>query len=262
MTDIQIPPTPTVLECADLLEEALLQTLTQLDAVPTLDPYWKFESLREAHMQLLMAHRHVEAVCLAARHDLCLLPSAIVLARAAFEIGIRVAWLLQPADPFQAEARWMGMLAEHASAYRRMADRLAPNGMDTSDLRQRAGALSEYREAIEQRFPHGYQPQKKPPKLDDMLEVLQAGPLYARYIHSSQFVHAGLLGTEAYRRTFDAGARVELIGPRDWAEPLSMCWISIAMPWEIFLVRLGGQAANYTSSDLKARLTAALERLA
>jgi hypothetical protein len=73
-------------------------------------------------MKLLI--RHLESVCELAGHDLVLLPSAIVLSRAAFEASVRARWMLRRLTRMSERLRWVLHLrsaTEHCSKLERSA---------------------------------------------------------------------------------------------------------------------------------------------
>jgi hypothetical protein len=56
--------------------------------------------------------RNVEGVLLMAREDLRLLPAAFSTSRTAYEVAIRVLWLMDPTDPYEREVRWLAYLSQ------------------------------------------------------------------------------------------------------------------------------------------------------
>jgi hypothetical protein len=81
------PPTKEVLalcDDSDLLIERYLACVGKIRRTI------RFEAETETYTILKLILRHLESVCELARHDLVLLPSAIVLSRAAFEASVRL----------------------------------------------------------------------------------------------------------------------------------------------------------------------------
>jgi hypothetical protein len=208
-----------------------------------------------------MVVRQVESIIELARNDLCLFPSAMVVARAAFETGVSVIWLLTPTDPFEREVRWMAKLREYERAYRRLADTFSEAGLNMPDLSQRADSIKEFHQEILNAFPSGYAQIPGVPGTEKMLTELLFKAQNARYIYASQFVHAALMATEIYRPSIGGQALAEVISPRDWAVPLEMAWMSLAEPWRLFLLRTGGNSIGFPGPGLARQVRRAIESL-
>ncbi|MGZ3681245.1 MAG: hypothetical protein ACXVDI_22005, partial [Ktedonobacterales bacterium] len=61
----------------------------------------------EAILMVVMLVAAVEGVCVLAERNLVLLSAAFVLARSAFETGLRIQWLLEPVNPTGRYERWL-----------------------------------------------------------------------------------------------------------------------------------------------------------
>src|SRR5437660_11030662 len=114
MNDTVMPPTATIRAAISLLERAVSRLIK---ALPGCDPVGHYEADVESFNLLRLIIRHVEAVLALASRDLVLLPSAMVVARAAYETAIKLRWMARPDDPFDRESRCLAPLqrAEHDS---------------------------------------------------------------------------------------------------------------------------------------------------
>ena len=114
MPSVVIKPTTAILKIADLLDDAIHGFLRTTDLEPA--HLGKYESEVETRHLLFLMVRNIEALLTLARTDLVLLPPACVLARAAFEIGLKAAWMVQPEDAYARELRWLVHLKEEERA--------------------------------------------------------------------------------------------------------------------------------------------------
>lgn len=112
-----LPPTPDILKINNLLDNVLTSFT---EAMRSKKPLGKFEADIEALHMLIIDIRNVEGVTTLAGSDLVLLPAAISMARSAFEIGIRLRWMIEPQDPFEREIRWLAHIKEHESYHSRI----------------------------------------------------------------------------------------------------------------------------------------------
>src|SRR5262249_17233852 len=88
-----LPPTETMLQVVSLIDDAIARFLKARRSLP---PLGTFESEVEAVKLFNLVIRHIESITELAKIDLVLAPSANVLARAAFEIAARAAWMITP----------------------------------------------------------------------------------------------------------------------------------------------------------------------
>ena len=95
---IILPPSPEVLQWADVLEEAIHEFVRIRDGIRHLGRY---EADIEAMLLMNLIIRYVEGVLVMARHDLVLQPSACVIGRAVMEISARTIWLLTLPKPLR-----------------------------------------------------------------------------------------------------------------------------------------------------------------
>jgi len=167
VTPVLFPPTATVLEVANLLEEAIGRTL---NAYSSMTLPWTFEADFEARTLMWLVIRNAEGVYELARKDLILLPAALSAARSALEIAIRALWLLEPKDPFDREVRWIAQLQTEESFSERYAVKAESFGICGQQHREHANSVRDFRLAVTNVLPPGYSPLKQLPKLDEMLK--------------------------------------------------------------------------------------------
>jgi len=183
-----------------------------------------YESSCEALLLHVLVVRHTEAFCGVAREGFECLPSAQVLARAAFEVAVRCLWMLAPSDPFAREARWLALLEEWEQDSEKLARAgAAPPGLTTTEIRR-------FRSSVEQLLAgRGY---SKPrgrrsaaPTFHAMLTDLSRVQDYANYMRLSKPVHGTLGATAMYRRGLgNAKVFVEDIDPRRWRDEIAFVW--------------------------------------
>ena len=258
------PILPTTAAVEDLCKELDAAVGLFLNARSTLPPLGTYEADIEALNLFYLAIRDIEGVIALARADLVLLPAAFAVSRAAFEIAVRAAWLVDSDDPYGREVRWLAHLRSEERYSQRVADRLEAIGSDAQALRLRAESLRSFRQQVVRALPPGYGELPGNTSMNDMLRALGGNRLYSLYIHMSQFVHGEHAATWLYRAG-GLGTKKELgefIRPRDWSSPLQLSWLSLLHPGQILLDRLGGAAEMFATNDLQARLNAAIERVA
>ena len=195
---IVLPPSKALIEAAGVIETALSEFLDTRDKIVT--SWGKFESETEALNLFYLIIRHAEAISLLARTDMVHLPSALTLARTAFEIAVRILWLLHPTDPFEREIRWLALVREDEEFHRRAGDICAHFGADPSAHTALTSTLAQFREDVAQVFPPGYAQLKEIPSLRGMLANVGREARYVRYMELSQFSHGTHAATWTYRR--------------------------------------------------------------
>lgn len=245
MADIDViaPPTPAVLRVCDALDEAIGAYLEARSHLAS----GTYEADVEALLIFNLALRQVEAVTTLARRDLVLLPAAYSVARAALECGVRAAWLVDDADPFRREARWLAHMDGEISALRRAAERLEGAGEDVAARREQARTMQGFRDDIAAALSdRGVDLLKQTPNFAAMLSSIGGDHLYARYIEASQYTHGGHQATWLYRGG-GLGVHKEIgerIVPEQWILPLRMCWLALGHPGEVVVRRIGGPRAG------------------
>src|ERR1700691_3210409 len=145
MSNIVIPPTPTILRIASLIDQAISRFLQVRETVP---PLGMFESDIEAMKLLNLVIRDIEAIVELAKVDLVLVPAANVLARAVFEIAVKAAWMVTPDDPFDRELRWLAHLQEEERMHKRIAGKVERLGGNPSGFQQRHDSIHAFRMGV------------------------------------------------------------------------------------------------------------------
>jgi hypothetical protein len=172
--------------------------------------------------------RNVEAVFALAYYEKGYVTAAWVNARAAFELSVRIVWLLFPDDRYQSECRWLALLAEAEKYHYLVASETAVSSPDTaSEHRLHADAIRAFRLDVTNRLPAGYTPDLKVPKMKFMMEDLGVEKLYQYYRQGSQYVHGTSHATTAYRKNL--GTMVEwgeFTSLSDWVLPIRLSWLS------------------------------------
>lgn len=250
---IQIPPTPEVLavcEVVDLVVERYLKTLGRRRL-----GLERFESEIEAYTMLKLMLRHAEGVLLLARHDLVLLPSALVTSRALFEASVRCRWMLKPIDPFEREVRWLAHFRSAEEQWSKLAK--------SKYILEEARAQAADSEAVYRRFGDGIAdllrkegnlPLKNPPNLWEMLKELDEPHLYLRYILLSAYTHSNLEAGSLYRENLGSAKQYgEFISGRDWHLPLEVSFKSFFTAARSFLEAVDADVAFFDSADLAAK---------
>jgi hypothetical protein len=188
----------------------------------------------------------------------------MVLARSAFEIAIHVMWVLNPSDPFEREARLLVRLADYAHNYNRLVREVEGVGGDASGLHSRQQIVQKCHNDLKAKLLEVYSGpiMKQLPKIIDMFKDIGLDRDYARYVYSSQFVHASMMAGEIYRDGIFGRSLEERIAPVDWAGPLSMAWMTLDRPWRLLLERTGGKSDGFPAPGLARRMKEALGQLA
>jgi uncharacterized protein DUF5677 len=256
MAKTMLPTTPEIQRATLLLDEVIQRLGESLSKLPQLG---KYESDYECRIQLALTVRHIESVIELARRDLVLYPSAMVLARAAFETAANIMWVMSPTNPFDREARWLAMLGEYAKLHKRLADRIK-NPAHRSSLMKEYIRLEDLRAGITRKLPRGSQSINHLPNFDARLKTLGVDDNYVAYIITSQFTHGTLAASYLYK-TVRSGREVsgEFVTPEHWVTPLRICWWSIRDSAKLFLSRVGGKPQRFLPSGLEAKAEAAID---
>jgi hypothetical protein len=256
MSDTVIEPTPAIRTAAALLDEAVGHLVR---AIGSCGPIGRYEADVECFNLLRLIIRHVETVAVLASRDLVLLPSAVVVARAAYESTIKLLWLAAPDDPFEREVRWLAHLQTDEDYHRKIASRLAKFGKGEADDNV-AETIRQFRIAVAAKLPPGLTPLTQLPNLYQMLESMGEERKYLMYILGCQFTHATHHATGIYRKNLGTEKVLgEHVTPRDWAACLSMTWYSLHAAGERFLVRAGGNPRDFLPIDVGSRVQAAID---
>jgi len=251
-----MPPTRAIQSAGTLLDEAVERLLK---ALSDCDQIGRYEADVECFNLLRLIIRHVESVVTLASRDLVLLPSAMVVARAAYEATIKLLWMAAPDEPFEREVRWLAHLQTEEDYYMKMASRFAQFGRGEAEQKT-AKTIRQFRTGVAVRLPQGHAPLKQLPNLYQMLESLGEERKYLVYMLGCQFAHGTHHATGIYRRHLGTEKVLgEHIVPRDWGPCLSMSWYSLHASGERMLVRAGREPRSFLSEEFGSKVQAAID---
>ncbi|MYS05793.1 hypothetical protein GTW71_04920 [Streptomyces sp. SID6041] len=242
VVDIVRSPRAELVQLADTLDDCVgrfLQARQRTEA----GSHW--EAPREGWALSNLMIRNVEAVLLMARTDEVMVSAAWANARCAFEQAVRIIWLLNAADPYISECRWLGLLEDTERFHRLMAESSErdPSLPDSTMHHEREGKTRLFREGVIAALPPGYSPEK-PPSFESMLRSIDSAAMYRFYREGSQYVHGSMWGTAAYRKNLGGAAEFgDFTSTVDWILPLRLSWLSIRNAGRVLLDRLAGGAA-------------------
>ena len=229
------PPTKEILALCNDADFLIERYLACLDTIK--GSIRRFEAETEIYTILKLILRHLEAVCELARNDLVLLPSAIVLSRAAFEASVRGRWMLRPIDPYEREVRWVMHLrsaTEHFTKLER--NKYTPKELATAYGNQRE-SFEEFDAAISKLLTErGYTLPKQAPNLWEMLKDIEDPHLYQFYIVLSAYTHTNFEAGTLYRKNLGTSKKLgEFITAQQWHLPLEVAWSSFFLLARDFL---------------------------
>ncbi len=244
------PPTKEVLALCDDSDLLIERYLASLDTIR--GTIRRFEAETETYTIMKLLIRHLESVCQLARHDLVLLPSAIVVSRAVFEASVRARWMLHPVDPYEREVRWVLHLRsaiEHCSKLERSEhtpkDAAAAYGRRHETYARFDAAISKL---LSER---GYSLPKQAPKLWEMLKDIDGPHLYRFYILLSAYTHTNFEAGNLYRKNLGGSKELgEFITPEDWRLPLEVAWWSFFLIARDFLKWVEADMATFSADAL------------
>lgn len=230
-------PRPELVAVADALDQAVMKylamerptTVTMQSPVAGLVMSW-------------IVARNIQAVALLARTDELLFPAVWPNARAAFEIGLRIIWILFPGDPFECELRLLPVLDEYARYNERMEAR-KPEFAIPGRHAETANGVRATLEALRARIPKG---RSEPPRIPDMPSILKEignEHLYPAYIEGSQYPHGTMAASAAYKR--GSATFAEAVNLREWLLPMRLSWITLQEVAKIVTLRLTGISIDW-----------------
>lgn len=223
---ILMPPSPEALKTCDLFDQAIGEVIAARGKVRS--DFGRFEAPFEARIQLNLTIRYAEGIIGLARSDLVLLPSAIVLARSAFDTSVRICWLLLPNEPFAREARWLIHLQEEERLWDRMARISEENGGRTEQFRATMQQIQGFRTAVAAKLPAEIVVPRRIPSVADALKEQGLASYYLEYAMLSQYVHGGHYAGGLYRKGLGTQKQhLEDISLADWALAIRIAWWSL-----------------------------------
>jgi hypothetical protein len=212
-------PSSVLLSMAEAIDEMVDQYRMALRSAE----FNQWEAPREGYVWGWLLVRNIQAVIALARQDEIMATAAWSNARVSFELSVRIIWMLQPTDRYEAECRWLAFLKEHEQAE----VRIARESSADADARSRAAeAIRSFREGVIAALPSDYRPAKIP-SLREMLRALDNSQMYQLYIIGSQFVHGSAYATTSYSRNLGNKRVVgDFSSIMDWILPMRLCWLS------------------------------------
>ena len=259
MSDKAMPPTKTIADAASLLEDGVGRFLAARKTFPKLGEY---ESDLESLFIFYLVIRHVESICTLAKRDLVMLPSALAVARAAFEATTKILWMLHPDEVFDREARWLVYLAGEEDYLLRTASLLGDFGHDAGSWVEHAKSTREFRIGVEKLLPPTTKPLKALPNFRAMLKDIGQEQHYLKYMRLSQFSHGTHVAGELYRKNLGNGkVHREFIYPESWAEPLHCAWWCLATGGTTILKKFKGEPSAFMDKPYFDRIAEALSKV-
>jgi hypothetical protein len=168
-------------------------------------------------------------------------------ARAAFEISVKAAWLVDAADPFERERRWLAHYTTEEDYLRRQIRELESLNADTSASKNRLDTLTTFREEVASALAaRGYGPPAAVPNFRELLRSIGEERTYGLYMMLSQTAHASHSSTWLYRSGGVGTEKKdgEFVSPDQWNVPLALCRFAFKKPAVIVLSRLGADTAR------------------
>ena len=225
--NIQLPPTTELLAACDCVDNLIEHYLSAIGKGRV--QLGRFEAEIEAYTLQKLIIRYSEAVLLMARHDMVLLPSAHVAARACFETHVKVLWLLKPTNPFEREARWIAHLNSASEHWGKLEKNDFIEEWMRPTLTNQKKIFLDFSDAIAAKLiAEGYHVDDKIPTLWGMLKDIGAPELYPYYIILSAYTHSNFEAASLYRKNLGCGKKLgEFISVNDWAFPIDVVWKSL-----------------------------------
>jgi Family of unknown function (DUF5677) len=241
-----LEPTDQILCTIKILDDAIERLM---QAVTILKISTKYESDVEIFNLLKLIVRHTESVLALAREDLILFPSAMVIARTAYEATIKLIWISYPDDPFNREIRWLAQLQTEEEYYSKMATRMDIYGSGNTSQKI-SETIHDFRVGVTEKIPEGYITLKKIPNISEMLDSFGEDRKYLLYLMGCQFTHNSHVATGLYRKNLGTAKKLgEFISAQDWHLCLSITWSALLGAGKQFIYRAGGDPSNFASAQ-------------
>jgi hypothetical protein len=256
-------PRPELVLVADLLDHAVSFYLEAYhQRMDKVDARWEAPILGFSLVMLCV--RNVEAVALLARHDEVLVTAAWANARNAFELAVRVQWLLYPDDRFEAEMRWIAFLHEYERFFERTSGRPLEDCNEAlrSHRAEIGASIRTFREGVQFAVPTGYRPVVGIPSIEGMLRETGSQDLYLAYIEGSQFLHGSMFAASSYIKNLGTEkAWGEFTQLMQWILPMRLCWLSLRESSSIVLRKMLHKPFELNWIKLNSEMDSAFESL-
>lgn len=228
------PPCAELLRVTEVIDQMIEQYIAALGSARHAG---RWEAPKEGFALGWLLIRNVEAVIGMARHDEILVTAAWSNTRVAFELSARIIWMLQPADRYEAECRWLTLLGEYEKEERKIAREVADNA---SRHVEAADAIRNFREGVIAKIPNSYRVMKGIPSFRDVLRALDHPEMYQFYQEGSEYVHGSMRAARSYSKNLGTERNLgDFTGTVDWVLPMRLCWLSLREAAKFILDRLG-----------------------
>lgn len=255
-----IEPNIKLLNATESLRAAMGKFLEARKTIPQLGKYeFEFESLNLMNLVI----RNVEGCITLAETDVVTFPAGMVLARTAFEISIKIMWLLFPENPLESEARYVAHLKSEVDALDKLNNHISKTG--GYDIGGSLGIRNEtetHRILVEKTLPVTVKQLPKVPDLFSMMKSVGCEQHYINYILGSQFTHGTYMATSIYREGKGKQMiRGEFLAPAAWYSPLTVCRYSLFDSGYTILEKLDGNLNGFIGGNLESLVKASIDAL-
>lgn len=259
--EIVIPVTTEIMDIVKLIEEAEHRLALILQRIGP-EKVGKYESEKEAFYLLILIIRNMDGFLLLAKEDLCLIAPAEALARPAFEIAIKILWILAPDDPFEREARWVAHLRGEEETRKKVNQLLISEGKA-----QRKDNILEnvqnFREDITNLLlQKGYKPPEQIPNVREMMKSIGEEKKYKIYVSLCQSTHGSHIATWNYRRNLGVNEITgEFIDYKDWFLGFKTIWYSLSSAGKRFLEIVGEDAKDWLTPEYEENIRVTINKI-
>lgn len=257
-----MPPPQEVLRVTTLINKAIGRVLNS--SYPARDKLTgEFEAPLEAWALLILLVRNVEAILTLAEDDLVLFPSAVVLARSAYESSVKIQWLLAPDDDFDREVRWLAQVKSEIEFLEKGEKLLKKwTTSDSRSLRFNRETLEHFHEQVSKLVPPGHKPMAKLPNIYDMLASLGEEKRYHLYVAACQYSHSTHFATGLYRQGIGIHKQFgEFITPSLWNLAFKTAWYALMSGSFAFVTRNKGNGRLLDDPQFNKTVMRAIEDL-
>jgi hypothetical protein len=159
--------------------------------------------------------------------------------------------MVQPADPFEREARWIGHFKSEEKYLRGLIRERAALGVDATSTEERLQSVTRFRQDVASLLKaRGYNKiDIEVPNFRECLRSIGEERAYLLYMTFSQIAHATHSATWLYRSGGLGIAKTdgEFVKADDWNTPLNICLFAFRTPSLIVLRQLGADVAQLSA---------------
>lgn len=251
-----------VLRVTTLIDKAIGRVLKA--SIPVRDKLTgEYEAPLEAWALLIILVRNVEAILKLAEEDLVLFPSAVVLARSAYESSVKIQWLLAPDDDFGREVRWLAQVKTEIEFLAKGEKLLKKwTTVDSKPFRYSLETLEQFHEEVSKSLPPGHKPMAKLPNIYDMLVSIGEEKRYHLYVTACQFSHSTHVATALYRKGLGTDKQFgEFVTPSLWNTAFKTAWYALISGSFAFVSRNKGNCRLLDDPGFNKTVVRAIEAL-